>query len=97
VTNKLLLLASPPGPSPSEEAWYTPFCACAIYSVISSIKNFVHLCCPYAEDYTNQEYKAYFEIDSSGILTCKILLEYYFSDMPVLFLQNIHSNRKVKN
>ena len=55
----------------------------------------MHLSCPYAEDYTNQEYKAFFETDSSGNLTCRILLEYYFSDVAVSFLQNLHSNRKI--
>ena len=29
-------------------------------------KSFVHLPCPYVADYINQEYKAFFEIDSSG-------------------------------
>ena len=45
----------------------------------------MHLSCPYVEDYTNQEYRAYFEMNSSSNLTCRILLEttsqmwqYYF-------------------
>ena len=38
----------------------------------------MHLSCLYVEDYTDQEYKAFFEIGSSGNLTCRILLEYYF-------------------
>ena len=42
-----MLLASSPGPSP-------PRRACAIYSVIFSVKSFVHLSCPYAEDYRNR-------------------------------------------
>ena len=54
----------------------------------------MHLPSLYAEDYTNQEYKAFFEIDSIGD---RILLEYYFSDVAIPFLQNLHSNRKVTN
>ena len=46
----------------------------------------------YVEYYTKQEF---FEIDSSGNSTCRILLEYYFSDMAVSFFQNLHSNRKI--
>ena len=38
--------------------------------------------CPYAEDYTDQEHKAFFEIDFSGDLT-----EYYFSNVAVSFLK----------
>ena len=31
----------------------------------SSVKSLVHFPCPYAEDYANQEYKTFFEMDSS--------------------------------
>ena len=51
----------------------------------------------YVEDYTNHEYKAFFEIGSSGNWTWRILLKYYCSDVAVSFLQNLHSNRKVTN
>ena len=46
---------------------------------------------------TNQEYRALFKMDSIGNLTCRILLEYYFSDMAVSLFQNLQSNRKVTN
>ena len=39
------------------------------------------------EYYTNQEYRAFFEIYSSGNLTYGTLLGYYFSDMTVSFFQ----------
>ena len=39
----------------------------------------------YAEDYTNQEYRAFFELDSSDDLTGRTLLGYYFSDVAVSF------------
>ena len=43
---------------------------------------------PYAEDYTNQEYRAFFDIDSSDDLTNRTLLGYYyFSDVAVSFFQ----------
>ena len=42
---------------------------------------------PYAEDYTNQEYRACFDIDSSDDLTDRTLLGYYFSDVTVSFFQ----------
>ena len=42
--------------------------------------------CPYAEDYTNQEYRAFFEIHSSDDLTYRTLLG-YFSEVPVLVFQ----------
>ena len=42
---------------------------------------------PYAEDYTNQEYRTFFEIYSSGDLTCRILLEYYFTELAVSFFK----------
>ena len=62
-------------------------CACVKYSVIFSIKSFAHLLSPYAEDFTNQEYRAFFELDSSDNLTCRTLLGYYFSDEAVSFFQ----------
>ena len=49
-----------------------------VYSLFAhvkySLKNFVL----YAEDYANKD-RAFFEVDSSSILTCITLLEYYFS------------------
>ena len=50
-------------------------------------KKLCALPCPYAEDYTNQEYRAFFELGSSNYLTCRTLLGYYFSDMAVSFFQ----------
>ena len=44
-------------------------CVYYMFKVIFSVKRFVHLPCPYAEDYTNQEYGAFFEIESSDDLT----------------------------
>ena len=41
-------------------------------------KKLCALPCPYAEDYTNQEYRAFFELDSSDDLTYRTLLGYYF-------------------
>ena len=49
------------------------------------------------EDYTNQEYRAFFDIDSSNNSTCRTMLEYYFSDVVVSFFSNVQSNRKVSN
>ena len=69
-----------PSPFPPRKGRVLTVCACAKYSV-----SFVDLPCQYAEDYTNQEYRAFFEINSSGNLTCRILLEYYFSDVTVSF------------
>ena len=53
--------------------------------------------CLYAEDYTNRQYRTFFEIDSSGKLASRILLEYYFSEVAVSSFQNLQSNRKVTN
>ena len=39
------------------------------------------------EDYTNQEYRAFFDIDSSNNSTYRTMLEYYFSDVVVSFFQ----------
>ena len=46
--------------------------------------------CLYAEDYTNQEYRAFFEIHSSDDLTYRTLLK-YFSEVPVslIFFLNV--------
>ena len=41
------------------------------------------------EDYTNQEYRAFFDIDSSNNSTCITMLEYYFSDVVVSFFSNV--------
>ena len=49
-------------------------------------KKLCGLPCPYAEHYTNQEYRAFFKIDSSDNLTYRTLLE-YFSDELVSFFQ----------
>ena len=43
--------------------------------------------CLYAEDYTNQEYRAFLELDTSDDLTHRTQLGYYFSDVAVSFLQ----------
>ena len=43
------------------------------------------LSCMYAEDYTNQKYRAFFELNSGDKLTCRTLLGYYFSDKAVSF------------
>ena len=43
--------------------------------------------CPYAEEYTNQEYRAFFELNSSDDLSCRTPLGYYFSDVAVSFFQ----------
>ena len=48
--------------------------------VILCIKSYVHLFCPYAEDYTNQSF-----LDSSG---STLLLEYYFSNVGVWSFHN---------
>ena len=48
--------------------------------------------CLYAEDYTNQEYRGFFELDSSDNLTCRTLMGYYFSDVAVSFFQTYSSN-----
>ena len=67
---------------------------CLCMCIIFSVKSFMLLPCLYAEDYTNQEYRALF---SSGNLTCRMLLEYYFSDVAVSFFQTYSQNRKVKS
>ena len=46
----------------------------------------MHLPSPYVEDYTKQEYRAFFEIDSTSDLTCRTLLD-YFSDVTISFFQ----------
>ena len=51
--------------------------------------------CPYAEDYTNQVYRAFFEIDSSDDLTYRTLLRYYFSDVAVSFFQMYSQHKSV--
>ena len=55
-------------PPPRGEAWYT------LFAHVRNIPLFFRkklraLPCPYAEDYTNQEYRAFFEIHSSNDLT----------------------------
>ena len=62
-------LASSPGPSPPRRALVLMVYTCTKYFFIFH-KSFVHLPC------SNKEYKA-FQRD----LTCRILLEYYFSDV----------------
>ena len=72
-----------PRPLPLRRGLVLTICTCANnYSIIL---------------YINQEYRTYFEMDSSGNLTCRILLEYYFSGDAVSLFQNLHSNRKVTN
>ena len=41
----------------------------------------------YVKDYTNQEYRAFIELDSSDDLTCRNLLRYYFLVVVVSFFQ----------
>ena len=53
-------------------------------------KKLCALPCPYAEDYTNQEYRVFIEIHSSNDLTYRTMLG-YFSKVPASFF------RKVKN
>ena len=55
----------------------------------------MHLPCLYVEDYTNKEYRTLKYVVSSGDLTYRILLEYYFSDVARSFFQNLHSDRKI--
>ena len=58
-------------PAPQREVWY---------SLLAHVP--LQLCAdlpyPYAEDYTIQECKVFFEINSSRNSTCTILLQYYF-------------------
>ena len=70
-------------------------CGSGLLGVTSTVKKLCALPCPYAEDYTNQEYRAFFELDSSDDLTCRTLLGYYFSDVAVSFF--IQPYRKVTN
>ena len=72
--------------SPAQgEAWYTLFMHARNIQLYFR-KKLHALPCPYAEDYTNQEYRAFFEIHSSDDLTYRTLPG-YFSDMPVSFIQ----------
>ena len=62
-----------PSPPPRQgEAWYTLF----VYARNIFRKKLHALLYTYVEDYTNQEYRAFFEIDSSNDLTCRSLLGY---------------------
>ena len=61
-------IASSPGPFPLRQGLVLTACTCTKYF---TSKNFVH--CGYGR-VTNQRYKAFFEIDSSGNSTCRILL-----------------------
>jgi len=61
-------------------------CACAKYSIVFSVKSFVHFLVS-----TNQGYRAFFEIYSSNDLTYRSLLG-YFSDVAVSFLQTWKGN-----
>ena len=88
-------LASSPGPSPPRRGLVHTVCACAKYSALFSVKKKLRaLPCPYVEDYTNQEYRAFFEIDSSDDLTCRTLLGYYFSDVAVSFFQTYNPTER---
>ena len=89
--------APPPAPPPLPREPGGTGTHCLRMCGIFFIKSFVHLSCPYAEGYTNQEYGDFIEIDSSCNSTCRILLEYYFSGVAVSFFQNLQSNRKVTN
>lgn len=68
-----------PRPLPPEERLIHTVCTCL---PLYFSPNFVHLYCPYVEDYTNQQYRASFQI------------EYYLSDVVVSFLQNVHWSTK---
>ena len=70
-----IVAASSPGPALRGEAWYTLFAHGQYILLYFLQKNFVHLFGPYVEDHANQQYKAFFKIDSSSNLICKILLE----------------------
>ena len=70
-------------PFPRGEAWYTLL---ARAHIIFHIK--FRPLCPYAGDYTNQEYRAFLENRlPTTILLAGIVLEYYFSDMAASFFQ----------
>ena len=58
----VLAIESSPGPSPRGEAWNTPFTHMREIFRYIFHKKFRALPCPYAEDYTNKEYRALFEI-----------------------------------
>ena len=51
----------------------------------------MHLPSPYVKDYTNQEHKTFFEMDSSGDLTCRI--QHYNSVVAVSFFENLQTER----
>ena len=85
IGNQITSYASP-GPSPPGEAWYT------LLAHAQNIfrKKLCALPCPYAEDYTtdiydytNQDYRAFFELVSSNDLTPR---GYYLSDVAVSFI-----------
>ena len=78
--DSIVSLASSPGPFPPSRGLYT------LFEHVQNIfhKNLCALPCPYAEDYTNQEYRAFFEIHSSDDLTYRTLLG-FFSDVAVSF------------
>ena len=83
----LLELGTPQWPLPSKERPGTHcLCMCKIFCQIFH-KRLHALPYPYVEDCTNQEYRAFFELDSSDELTCRALLGYYFSDVAVSFFQ----------
>ena len=85
---QMMGIASFPGPSPLPEERPGTHCLrmCKIFRYIFRKKYRAHPC-PYVDDYTNQEYRAFFELDSSNDLTCRTLLGYYFSDVEVSFFQ----------
>ena len=85
INSSLFPRPPPPPPPPRGEAWYTLFVHARNISLYFP-ESFVPLPCPYAEDYTNQEYRAFFEIHSSDNLTYRTLLG-YFSEVPVSFFQ----------
>ena len=73
-----------PRPLPPEER---PGTHCLRMREVFFRKKLRALPCPYVEDYTSQEYRAFFELDSSNDLSCRPPLGYYFSNVAVSFFQ----------
>ena len=86
----VFMVGSFPGPSPPRRGLVHSVCSCAKYFP----QKLCALPCPYAEDYTNYEYRAFFELDSSNDLTCRTLLGYYFSEVAVSFFQTYSSTER---
>ena len=86
--NNMMFTSFIPRPLPPQgDAWYTLF----VHAQNIFCEKLSALPCAYVEDYTNQEYKAFFELDPSDNLTCRTLLGYYFSDVAVSFSKRTYS------